>query len=150
MSKVCTFFGNSDISIPNEILAKAKSILIDLIENQNVTEFFCGGYGNFDNAMSNLIQDLKPTYPHIKSVYITAYLDSRFDFICKLTKYDETMFPPIENTPYKYRILKINEWMIKNVDFVIGYIPFTFGGAYKAWQYAEKQKHITKFWLTND
>ena len=68
MSKVCTFFGNSDISIPNEILAKAKSILIDLIENQNVTEFFCGGYGNFDNAMSNLIQDLKPTYPHIKSV----------------------------------------------------------------------------------
>ncbi len=45
MSKKCTFMGNTDATPSTEILNKAQTIVVDLIEKHNVTTFYCDGYG---------------------------------------------------------------------------------------------------------
>ena len=54
--------------------------------------------------------------------------------------YDGCIYPPIENTPKKYSILKRNYWIIDNCDYLIFYVIHSFGGAVKALEYAKRKK----------
>lgn len=53
---------------------------------------------------------------------------------------DASIYPPIENTPPKFAILKRNEWMMRNADMVIAYVKHDYGGAYKSLQIAKREK----------
>lgn len=55
--------------------------------------------------------------------------------------FDDTIYPDIEKVPPGFAIIKRNEWMIDNSDFLIAYVKNDFGGAYKTLQYAEKKKN---------
>ncbi len=59
MSKKCTFMGNTDATPSTEILNKAQTIVVDLIEKHNVTTFYCDGYGTFNFMMAQYINELK-------------------------------------------------------------------------------------------
>ena len=54
--------------------------------------------------------------------------------------YDTVIYPPLETIPPRVAIVKRNEWMIQKADFIIAYVKHTYGGAYKALQYARKKK----------
>ena len=54
--------------------------------------------------------------------------------------YDASIYPPIENVPPKFAILKRNEWMMTNADLIIAYIKHDYGGAYKSLQVAKRRK----------
>lgn len=54
--------------------------------------------------------------------------------------YDSIIYPPIENTPPKFAIIKRNEWMVNKSDLIIAYVNRSYGGAYKSFAYAEKKK----------
>lgn len=56
--------------------------------------------------------------------------------------FDDTIYPNIENVPPRFAIIKRNEWMVNNSDFLIAYVENRFGGARKTLQYAEKKKNI--------
>ena len=75
MSKKCTFMGNTDATPSAEILNKAQTIVVDLIEKHNVTTFYCDGYGTFNFMMAQYINELKKIYPNIKSIYIATYFN---------------------------------------------------------------------------
>lgn len=53
---------------------------------------------------------------------------------------DSILYPPIENVPLRFSILKRNYWMIDNADFVIAYVKYSIGGAFKTLEYAKTQK----------
>lgn len=59
------------------------------------------------------------------------------DFCC-----DEIIYSPIEKVPKKYSIVKCNEWIVSTCDFLIFYVDFSFGGAYKMLEYVHKRNKI--------
>lgn len=54
--------------------------------------------------------------------------------------FDDILFPEIENIPKKYAILERNRWMIKHANFLIAYVDYSWGGAFKAFEFALKNK----------
>ena len=56
--------------------------------------------------------------------------------------YDSVIYPPLEKVPPRAAIVKRNEWMIEKADLIIAYVKQTYGGAYKALQYAHKRKKM--------
>ena len=52
--------------------------------------------------------------------------------------YDSTVYPPLENVPLRFAILRRNEWMAQNADLVIAYVKYSHGGASKAMNFAIK------------
>ncbi len=43
--------------------------------------------------------------------------------------YDETTYPPPENTPLRYAISRRNKWLVAQADTIIAYIICSWGGA---------------------
>ena len=132
---VCTFFGHANA--PKEIEPIIKSTLIDLIENKDVTTFYVGNHGNFDNMVVKVLQELSETYS-IKYYVVLAYMPK------KNAIYDNhTLLPEgIELVHPKYAISWRNKWTIDKSDYVVTYVRRNFGGAYNFTQYAIKNSKI--------
>ena len=129
----CTFFGHRNT--PEQIKPKLKTVLIDLIENQNVKMFYVGNHGAFDRMARELLKDLKTQYS-INYYVVLAYIPKKDD----CGDYSDTVYPDeIGKTPYKYRIIERNKWMLAKSDYVITYVNKIIGGAADFKALAEKQ-----------
>ena len=132
-----SFIGSSD---------KVKEIVKDKIKNNIVdvkkVECYLGGYGDFDEICLRACRELKKENPNIEVIYITPYIS--LSWRSKIEKniglYDFSIYPPIENVPPKYAILKRNEWMMINADLIIAYVNCGYGGAYRSLQVAKREK----------
>ena len=87
------------------------------------------------------LRELKTDFPDIELLFITPYIDKNYSKL-ELAKYyyDDIIFPPIENVPRKFAILKRNEWMVEEADLVIAYVKYSWGGAAKTLEYAKRKK----------
>jgi len=81
---------------------------------------------------------MKQRYPHIKSTLVIPYIDREYD----TDLYDCSEYPPIENTPKRFAIVKRNEYMVDCSDAIIAFVNLTVGGAAKTLAYAKRKKHI--------
>jgi len=139
-----TFVGHSLITSN----AKVKEIVKEQMRNDiaNVEPVICylGGYGDFDTICARACRELKEEYTDLKIVYVTPYMSLSEQIKIKELQeygfYDTSIYPPIENVPLKFAILKRNEWMVTNADLVIVYVNHSYGGAYKALQIAKRRK----------
>ena len=135
--KICTFFGHRDC--PNTIQLKLQDVLKDLIIHHHVDTFYVGNQGQFDTLVYRTLQELKKTYPYIRVTVVLAYMPGKKT---DDDHYEDTILPDgIESTPPRYAISKRNDWMLKQADYVVTYITYSFGGAA---QYAEKAKRQRK------
>ena len=144
-NKICSFAGHATLYDSEEIIKqKLKKEIINLIEKENVTTFYSGGKGRFDLLCGYTIGELKKDYPSIKSYLILPYPSIRKDTYSKgfIETFDNIIYPNLENIPIRFAILKRNEWIINNSDFLIAYVRHSWGGAYKTLKYAEKRKNI--------
>ena len=138
---IITFCGHSKMTFSKRKQNELNSLLENqLIENQSCT-FYLGWYGDFDNLCFDLLKKLKLSYPHIKLVFITPYLDDNYKKLkCAKESFDEIIFPPLEEVPKKYAILRRNEWMVEHADFLIAYVKYNWGGASKMLAHAKQKK----------
>jgi len=148
LMRICCFAGHSEIYnndlVFNMIMDKAE----ELITQKNINEFWVGNYGTFDHISAAAIRKLKEKYPDILLILIIPYLTKEINEYREqyYRNYDEMVIAEIpEKTPKKYRILKTNEYMIDNSDYLICFVNHSWGGAAKALEYAEKKKHIIIF-----
>ena len=115
---VCTFIGHRDA--PHLLKPILKQVLKDLIENKNVNVFYIGNQGNFDCIARQCLKELKKIY-NINYYVVLAYMPAGN----KTDDYSDTVYlDEISNTPYKYRIIERNKWMIKRSDIVIAYCKY--------------------------
>lgn len=135
---ICTFFGHSDTPLEAEPLLR--KTLIWLIQEKDVKLFYVGNHGNFDKMVRKNLKELTFLYPHIRYAVVLAYLPSTSD--CE--DFSDTIYPDgMEHIPFKYAIIKRNEWMIEKSDYVITYVKRTRGGAARFKQIAErKNKYV--------
>ena len=143
-TKICCFAGHRKITDDIEIIKeKLKKEIISLIENHNVTTFYNGGKGDFDWLCAHTVDDLKKDYPFISSQLVLAYIPkekNKYAYTLKI--FDSMIYPKMEKTPPRFAIIKRNQWMINDSNFLIAYVKNHFGGAYKTLQYAERRKNI--------
>ena len=115
--------------------------LEQVIHGENVS-FYLGGYGRFDDFARACARKYKEKHANAELVFITPYLgkwlDERKEIINSL--YDRIVYPDLEHVPLKFAILKRNEWMVNQADYLFAYVRAHYGGAYKTLLYAHKHK----------
>ena len=138
---IITFCGHSNCLFSDEEKEKFKQLLIKKIRKNPTCKFYLGGYGAFDSLCLRTQRELKTYFPNIELLFITPYLDKNYSKL-ELAKYyyDDIIFPPIENVPRKFAILKRNEWMVDSADLIIAYVKYSWGGAAKTLKYAKRKK----------
>ena len=138
---IIIFCGHSNCLFSDEEKEKLKQLLIKEIRKNPTCKFYLGGYGDFDSLCLRTLRELKTDFPDIELLFITPYLDKNYSKL-ELAKYyyDDIIFPPIENVPRKFAILKRNEWMVDSADLVIAYVKYSWGGAAKTLEYAKRKK----------
>ena len=71
-------------------------------------------------------------------ILVLAYLNRDID----ASRYDGTTYPPLENVPPRFAIVKRNEWMIRESDVVISGVTHGWGGAAKTLEFAQKKRKV--------
>ena len=59
--KSCAFFGHRDFCY-GEYKEEIEKILTELIEKENVMQFYCGGRGDFDRICAEIVFNLKKAF----------------------------------------------------------------------------------------
>ena len=139
MHKICAFFGHRDVVLSGYDENLIEVICRRLIEEEEVYEFWFTNNGEFDFYARQVLVDMKQNnYPEIDVCILPAYdlSDGLFDVLS--AKY-QLLFPgELYHVPWRAAIVKRNEYMVKNADFIICYVRHNYGGAYKAMKLAEK------------
>ncbi len=136
---VCTFFGHRNT--PESIEPILKSVLVDLIENENVDLFYVGNHGKFDTLVRKNLKLLQRNYPYIRYFVVLSSLpgSKKSDD----HDYSDTIIPEgFESVHPKYSVIHRNQWMINQADIIISYVNHTYGGAYNSLEYARRKKKI--------
>lgn len=138
---IIVFCGNHDFAATSTIESRLLSILNSYAETMDTLWCYCGGYGNFDSFAARCVNKIKANFDNVKCCLITAYMlpveKHKTEYLNSV--YDEIIYPPLENVPPRFAILKRNEWMTDQADIIISYVKYTFGGAAKMLRYAERK-----------
>lgn len=138
--KVCMFCGHRDIENKDEIRKKVTNAIIDLIENEGVNVFLCGGMGDFDEICANCVCELKGRYINIEQYLIIPYMTKKLrESKDRYFLYNDVIMPNLGNIPPRAAIVKRNQWMVDKSQYIISYIIRDFGGAYNTLKYGERK-----------
>ena len=145
MSKICSLFGHRKLNVTAELEGKIENQIVYAIKKLNIDTFYLGNNGNFDFVCAKILANLKMKYTFIKSFLILPYLTKKYtnfekEYMKKI--FNSTIYPPLETVLPKFAILKRNEWMVNNSDYIIFYVEHNWGGAYKTLCFAVN-KHKT-------
>lgn len=143
MENSCCFFGH------REVYENIEGVLYDkicrVISENNIKSFLVGGHGGFDSLSASAVSRAKKEFPDIRLLLIRPYLTKELsdNKAYYNSLYDEIIIPSsLSGVNYKSVITKRNFWMADESQFVIAYIRQSFGGAFKAVSYAQKQNKI--------
>ena len=139
MGKVCAFLGNDydtvcgrkyPHSTPPNLKEKIKKQIINLIENENVTEFWVGEIGGYEQDAYDTVLKVKQTYPDIRIIFVISKvtdlheinMSDKSGFIPQRRAFDDYIFPPACELGYKRMcIVYRNRYITENADFIIAY-----------------------------
>ena len=140
--KACAFFGHGkeDYESYKEYI---EEIIVDLIEEKGITQFYSGGRGAFDIICAKIVGRLKKEYPQIKNTLVLSYIPQEKDTFILNDYYDDSVYLLEKKTLPKFAIAKTNEAMVDKADIIMTAVRNGWGGAYNAYQYAQRrQKEI--------
>ena len=140
---VC-FCGHSRLYSKHDLI---KEKCYEVVKNQvleGTDSFLVGDYGDFDSLVASVCLTLKKEYPHIEVCLVLPYYRPHIDDYTqqRYNRFDSIITPPLEDTPYRYRIVKANQYIVDQADTVIAYVRSS-GGAAKTMEYAlKKDKNV--------
>ena len=140
--RICTFCGHSKLSATyTEVKGALQSIVPGLIQD-GYDYFLVGNYGQFDRLAASVCLTLRRDYPSIVVNLVVPYYQPQLDSYEKeyRARFDDVIVPALEGTPYQYRIVRANEYMVGRADTIVAYVNTPIGGAAKTLAYAERKK----------
>ncbi len=147
---IIKFFGHSLFKTTAKYRQKILDFLYKQVGNAPA-DMYLGGYGEFDGFAYECCKKYKETHPNVSLAFITPYLTDSYQknrLIYEKRRYDEIIYPEIEDKPLKFAIVYRNSWMVEKADLVVCGINHRSGGAYKTYQFA-KQKGKRIFNVTD-
>ena len=139
---IIAFCGHSTYSETEEHEKKILNFLEKRVGN-TPCDFFLGEYGSFDAFCYRIAKKFKALHHNSKLMFITPYINDSFlkkHLSEKEKRFDEIIYPNLENIPPRYAISKRNRWIVEKADIIVAYVHHKFGGAYSMYRYAEQKK----------
>ena len=118
---------------------EAVLLLLERIVGDSAVEFFLGEYGNFDHFAYGCAKRFRELHSSAKLIFVTPYLNESYrknDSSYTERRFDQVIYPPLENVPPRYAILHRNKWIAREADVLIAYITHEYGGAYTMYRHA--------------
>lgn len=133
--KSCFLFGHSDC--PQDMLSKIIAAIEDLYINYGIRLFYVGNRGSFDRLTASALRQCKRQYPEIELYLLIAYHPAEREIILP-ENFDGSFYPPLQNVPKPYRIVRANQYMVDHVDHIICYVSHI-GNARELLVYARRK-----------
>lgn len=145
---IVTFCGHRNVSdnaiITDRLTAAITNLFLEATTDNVPISFYCGGYGEFDRLAENVIDRVRNNFPNTRceKIFVTPYITQSYQYRNEQMKrrFNDIIYPPIENVPYRYAIIRRNEWMIDSADIIIAYVKYSWGGAARTLEYAKRKK----------
>ena len=145
--RTCFFIGHRETS--RQILPSIIEAAEGLILEEQVSDFYAGGYGCFDQLAGEAIIKLKKDYPNIRLFLVLPYHPANRP-VHVPPGYDDTFYPDgMEHVYPKYAIATANRKMIDKCDFLIAYARHTASNAYHFFEYAMRQEKKGRIHIEN-
>lgn len=135
-NKVCFMFGHA--TTPYDALPMIEAAAERQYQEQGIRTFIVGNRGNFDSYAATAIKHLKRKYNDISLLLLLAYHPAERPV--HLTEgFDNSYYPPLENVPRQYAIVRANKYMIDTADSIICYVN-QIGNTRKLLEQAQKRQ----------
>ena len=135
--KSCFFIGHREAD--ERLLPMLTAAIERLITEEQVSFFYVGGYGGFDRIAATAIKHLKLHHPDITLMLVLPYHPAE----CPIETpygFDGTYYPEgLEKVPRRYAIVRANEIMAKQSDWLISYVRHGASNSRRILEYAQKQ-----------
>lgn len=138
---IISFFGHSKFSGN----VAYEQLLLDFLEKNigdKTAVAYLGDHGDFDTFAYDCCKKYKLNHPNFTLVYVTPYMTLEFqkgNLNQQLERYDEILYPEIEDKPIRFAIVYRNRYMVEKSDYVVTFVSHNWGGAYAAYKYAERK-----------
>ena len=117
--KTCFFIGHRNA--PESLRPKLLDAIERHITEYGVTEFVVGHYGRFDAMAAAAVRIAKKAHPEVQLILLLPYYPVK-DLQRLAQGYDSTFYPPgMETVPKPFAIVRANEYMIRNSQYLICY-----------------------------
>lgn len=134
----CFFIGHRETDA--SLLPKIKAAAERLIQQQQVSDFYVGMYGNFDRLSGEAVIQLKRDYPGVRLFLVIPYHPADRPIEAP-PGYDGTFYPEgMEAVSRRYAIVKANRMMIDTCDWLVAYVTHTINNAHNLLEYAMRQQ----------
>ena len=143
--KSCFMFGHGDA--PESIMPRILAAIEAQYRDNGVTAFHVGNRGSFDRMAAAAVKQVKQQFPEISLILVLAYHPG--ERAVDLSEgFDGSYYPPLENTPKRYAIVRANQHMIDMADSVICYVNHV-GNTRKLLEYAQRRRNNTGLVIDN-
>lgn len=133
--KSCFMFGHADC--PDTMLPKIEKA-IEKCYSEGVTAFYVGSRGRFDSLAAAAVRNTKQRHTDISMYLLLAYHPSERP-VELWGGFDGSYYPPLENTPRQFTIVKANQYMVDTTDFLICYVKH-FGNTRSLLEFAHRRR----------
>ena len=145
--KSCFFIGHREAD--ERILPVLRETILRLITEENVTEFFVGGYGGFDRLAGFAVKQIKEQNPQVSLRLLLPYHPADRP-VETPDGYDGTYYPEgLEKVPKRYAIVKANKLMIDSSDWLVAYVSHGASNSGKLLEYALLQQKLQRLNVLN-
>ena len=144
-NRICFLFGNS--TAPYDTISLIKAVAERHYLDYGIRTFVVGNRGDFDGYAATAIKSLKQRFPDISLALLLPYHPGERP-IALPDGFDCSFYPPLENIPRRYAIVKANKYMIDTADTVICFAKFV-GNSKKLLEYALKKQKTNEIIIEN-
>lgn len=138
--KSCFMFGHGDC--PDSILPKIEEAIEHHYSELNIRCFYVGSRGRFDRLAATAAKRVKQRHPSLQLYLLLAYHPGE-RAITLTDGFDHSYYPPLENVPRRYAIVRANRYMIDVSDSVICYVAHL-GNSRNLLEYAQQRQKETR------
>lgn len=119
MDRSCFLFGHADC--PDSVMPILEQAVERFYTNFQVRYFYVGNRGRFDSLAAASVKRAKKRHNDISLLLLLAYHPG--ERAVNLTEgFDNSYYPPLENVPRQYAIVRANKYMVNTADSIICYV----------------------------
>ena len=118
-NKVCFLFGHA--TAPYEIVSLIEQAAEKHYREYGVRTFIVGSRGSFDSYAATAVKSLKRRYGDISLMLLLSYHPAERP-VDLTDGFNNSYYPPLENVPRQYAIVRANRYMVDTADTIICYV----------------------------
>ena len=118
MNKKCFMFGHHDT--PHYLFDSLEQAVLGAYR-RGIRQFIVGTRGAFDHLAAAAVNKVKRYHDDISLYILLSYHPSE-NHIYSNINCDGFIYPPLENVPRKYAIVRANHYIVETCDYIICFV----------------------------